>query len=104
MWLSADVPEEWYLPLWKLLGSHAWPQLRSVCLGGLLVCETGLTDLLMRQCSLLNLQFCNIVLYHGSLKAFFLGSDPCCLCKFFKYVVSSLPSVYQTKIGFSLPF
>jgi hypothetical protein len=67
--LSADVPREWYPPLWKLLGSHAWHQLRTLRPDGMHVCETGLMDLLKRRHSLLNLQFCKIDLYRGSYKS-----------------------------------
>lgn len=69
MWSIAEAPRKYYLPLWKLLGCHAWPHLRSLRLDGLLACEAGLMDLLMRHRSLLKLQLCNIGVFHGSYKS-----------------------------------
>ena len=47
-WDYSTEPENWYLPLWKLLGSFTFRKLKKLRLDGLLLCETGLTDLLMR--------------------------------------------------------
>ncbi|KAI9052055.1 hypothetical protein LZ554_004308 [Drepanopeziza brunnea f. sp. 'monogermtubi'] len=67
--MNKEEPKNWYLPLWKLLDSHTWPGLRSLCLDGLLVCETGLIDLLARHASTLRtLNLNTIGLWEGSYR------------------------------------
>jgi len=48
---AEDDLAQWYAPLWRMLGSHTWKSLSTLRLDGLLVCETGLSELLIRHAS-----------------------------------------------------
>jgi hypothetical protein len=67
-WDSVDAPDEWYLPLWRVWGSHVWPHLTSIRLDGLLVCEFGLVDDLTRHKALYNVQLYSVGLSYGSYR------------------------------------
>lgn len=52
-----------------MLGDHTWKELRSLRLDGLLVCETGLAEFLIRHAPTLRyLDLCNLGLWAGSFE------------------------------------
>jgi hypothetical protein len=67
----------WYLPLWKFLGEYHWQQLTILRLEGLVVCEKGLSDFLIRHCKTLrSLDLSSIGLWQGSFQGFLSGVRP----------------------------
>jgi len=70
IWYTHKDAGNWYVPLWKLFGSHVWSELKSLRLDGLHICEAGLIYLLTRHHSSLNhLDLCNICIEHGSFQS-----------------------------------
>ena len=69
-WLYAeDDLAQWYIPLWKMLGDHTWKDLRSLRLDSLMVCETGLNEMLIRHAPTLQcLDLFNLGLWTGSFQ------------------------------------
>ncbi|PVH83966.1 hypothetical protein DL98DRAFT_652046 [Cadophora sp. DSE1049] len=68
-WCFSEEPENWYLPLWKLLGRFTFRQLKRLRLDGLLLCETGLVELLMRHRGILqHLHLHHTGLWEGSFR------------------------------------
>ena len=64
----------YYVPLWKILGEHTWTALETLRLDGLLVCESGLTQLLVRHArTLQHLELVDNGLWSGSYRGL-LGS------------------------------
>ncbi|KAL2060733.1 hypothetical protein VTL71DRAFT_9374 [Oculimacula yallundae] len=70
VWYLSQYPDEWYLPLWKLLATYTWRRLKYLCLDGLLVCEVGLIELIERHASTLrHLHLCQVGLWEGSFQS-----------------------------------
>jgi hypothetical protein len=69
-WQCADDDlVHWYIPLWKMLGGHTWKDLHSLRLDSLLVCETGLSEMLIRHAPTLQcLELFNLGLWAGSFR------------------------------------
>ncbi|PMD35777.1 hypothetical protein L207DRAFT_586815 [Hyaloscypha variabilis F] len=69
-WLHAeDNLAQWYVPLWKMLEEHTWRHLSHLRLDGLMVCEIGLSELLVRHAPTLQcLDLFNLALWSGSFE------------------------------------
>ncbi|KUJ06807.1 uncharacterized protein LY89DRAFT_790192 [Mollisia scopiformis] len=66
------LAEEWYAPLSKILGKFTWKNLEAVWLGGLVLCEKGLTQFFSRHAKTLkSIKLSNIGLIHGSFQRVF---------------------------------
>jgi hypothetical protein len=73
-WADSQDPGSRYVPLWKVLGVHTWKHLEILQLGGLVVCETGLWEVLERHATTLkSLSLFNIGLWQGSFEGLLIS-------------------------------
>ncbi|KAI6709621.1 hypothetical protein JHW43_007846 [Diplocarpon mali] len=72
IWNSRNDVRYWYVPLWMILGSHTWPNLKKLKLEGMVFCETGLAELLERHADTLKeLDLSGLALWQGTFKGLF---------------------------------
>ncbi|TAQ91665.1 hypothetical protein B7494_g118 [Chlorociboria aeruginascens] len=67
MWNQSKTPQDWYVPLWKILRSHTWKNLQVLRMDGMVFCEKGLSEFLARHASTLkDLELYHVGLWQGS--------------------------------------
>lgn len=70
VWYGGDLELDWYVPLSKVLTTFAWPDLESLHLDGMLVCEEGLWTLIETHSGTLSsLVLSDMALLSGSFKS-----------------------------------